>query len=919
MSVPNHFATFWPPSGLLLAALLLRDVRWWPLGILAVLPANLAFDLLHGRSLAVSFGFWSGNVLEAAVGAYVLRQVVGVPVTLARLKEVVVLTTLSALGATTLSATVGAAVAGFAYGHGQYWSAWQVWWIGDAVGVMLVAPFVLTWFAPRRATSGGPGLVEWACFLAASLVVVVVLVGRALVAPRLALPLPLVIFPLLGWAAWRFGPRGTATAMLLIGLVTIWNHLHGSGFFSPAGPLSTHSVVVMQAFLLVASMTFLGIAASIAEARRANEEVYEIERRFQTMADSAPVLLWMANEDGECVFTNQTWVDVTGRPVVEAQGMGWLVLLHPDDVASTLAVYRTATREQAPMQVEFRLRHADGTYRWMLSAGRPRFDRAGTCLGYIGCATDITDRKEIEAERQRRLFEEVSARERAQREADELALLNVELAAAREAAQDASRLKSEFLANVSHEIRTPMTVILGYADMLADRHTTEPDRARCVDKIRRNGEHLITVLNDILDISKIEAGRLMVERVPCSAVAIVAQVASLLRVQALEKGLELAVEYRGLIPETILSDPTRLRQILLNLVGNAVKFTQSGGVRVVVTLADGPAAGERSVRVDVVDTGIGIRPEVCAMLFQPFVQGDPSMTRQFGGTGLGLTIAKRLATMLGGDLVVASMPGEGSTFTLTVACGPLEAVSVCRDPGEAVIPAPPSAPGSVHRLRGRILLAEDSADSRRLIGFYLERAGAEVHFAHHGAEASDLALAAERAGSPFDVVLMDMQMPVLDGYRAIMALRSAGYPRPIVGLTAHAMAGDRDKCLAAGCDDYATKPIDEDVLIATVEQYMPPVGRPAARGVRSPARRAGADLAALTRAFVAELPERAAALERHLVAGDLARLGVLAHQLKGTAAGYGLPEEMLLFVELGRSLAPGPWRSPRPQPRWSRV
>ena len=693
LSSPNHFATFWPPSGVLVAALLLCDVRRWPLSVAAVLPANLAFDLLHGHSLAVSIGYWAGNSLEALAGAWLLRRLVGVPVTLGRLKEVVGLATLSALGSTALGATVGAAVTMLAHG-GHFWPAWQVWWVGDAVGVLLVAPVILTWLDPGPGRPA-PRRSEWAVFFSVAVVVAGLLLGRAIVAPHLLVPLSFVVFPLLAWAAWRFGPPGTAAGLLVVGLVMLWNHVCGRGFFSVDGDSSVQSMVAVQAFLSVVAVTFLGIAASITERRRATDMLLETEQRFRVMANSAPVLIWIADTEGRCEFTNQAWVDITGRSVAAALGTGWLASLHPDDLASGLEAYRGAVQEHASFQVEWRFLSADATYRWMQSNARPRFNGNGTCIGYVGSATDITARKEVEAERQRRLVEETHARERAEREANALARLNAELAEAREAAQEASRLKSEFLANVSHEVRTPMTLILGHADMLADPRATDVDRAGCVEKIRRDGEHLVSVLNDILDLSKIEAGKMVVERIPCSPLALVAEVASLSRVQAGKKGLGFAVDYRGPIPETIQSDPTRLRQILLNLVGNAIKFTPAGGVRLAVAMVGARGAASPSLRFDVIDTGIGITPEAGVRLFQPFVQGDLSTTRRFGGTGLGLAIAKRLATMLGGDLTVESVPGAGSTFTLVVDCGPA-ATRLLEWPSETVI-ATPCSNGSSER------------------------------------------------------------------------------------------------------------------------------------------------------------------------------------------------------------------------------
>jgi PAS domain S-box-containing protein len=392
---------------------------------------------------------------------------------------------------------------------------------------------------------------------------------------------------------------------------------------------------------------------------------------------------------------------------------------------------------------------------------------------------------------------------------------------ARVAAEAASRTKSEFLANMSHEIRTPMTAILGFAESLLDPELSESERLSAVYTIRRNGEHLLGLINDILDLSKIEAGRMTVERVPCSAFQIIAEVASLAKASAGAKNLLFDVECVGLMPETISTDPIRLHQILINLIGNAIKFTETGGVRLVARFVDGE---EPMMQFDVLDTGIGMSPEQVARLFQPFVQGDSTITRKFGGTGLGLAISKRLATMLGGTIKVAhSEVGQGTGVRVTISTGPVDGVKMVDDPKSATLALPEhlsTARTPMGRLDCRVLLAEDCLDNQRLITHVLRRAGAEVTIAENGQVAVEKSLMARDEGRPFDVILMDMQMPLLDGYQAASLLRQKGYRGPIIALTANAMAGDRDKCINAGCDDYVGKPIDRRKLAEIILTHL---------------------------------------------------------------------------------------------------
>jgi two-component system, sensor histidine kinase and response regulator len=405
---------------------------------------------------------------------------------------------------------------------------------------------------------------------------------------------------------------------------------------------------------------------------------------------------------------------------------------------------------------------------------------------------------------------------------EELRGLNEQLDAARRTAEAANRAKSEFLANLSHEIRTPMTAILGFSDILAES-VERPEQREAVQTIHRNGEYLLDLINDILDLSKIEAGKLQAERIPCAPTEVLADVVSLMRVRADAKGIALKMEFVGPVPEIILTDPTRLRQILVNLIGNAIKFTESGEVRIVTRLVDRDTT-QPKIQCAVVDTGIGMTPEQMQNLFQPFRQADASTTRKFGGTGLGLNISKRLANLLGGDITVRSEAGQGSTFSATIDTGPLTDVALLDQVGETIAACPTTRFGAVKPsdpilLNCRILLAEDGPDNQRLIAHLLRKAGADLTVVENGQRAVDAVRAAQENSTPFDVILMDMQMPVMDGYQATHRLRAAGCTSPVIALTAHAMDIDRQKCVDAGCDDYATKPIQRQELFATVAQW----------------------------------------------------------------------------------------------------
>jgi PAS domain S-box-containing protein len=439
-------------------------------------------------------------------------------------------------------------------------------------------------------------------------------------------------------------------------------------------------------------------------------------------------------------------------------------------------------------------RAKDSTLYWINTTIGPVRDAAGKITGYIAVRMDITERKRVEQE----------------------------LVVARVAAEAASRAKSEFLANMSHEIRTPMTAILGYADLLredGDMAKARPRRLEIIDTIRGAGMHLMAVINDILDLSRIEAHRMTVERIEVPLIHLLTEVESLVRPQAAGKGVVLSLRLGTPLPERVLIDPTRLRQVLMNLAGNAVKFTEAGSVTLIAR-AETCGDAQRLV-IDVEDTGPGLTPEQAGRLFAAFTQGDSTMTRTLGGTGLGLVISRRLARLMGGDVTLArTEPGRGSCFRVDL---PLEPVVGCSMVAsfDVVKTAPtPKAVVAAISLRGRILLVEDGPVNRRLIALHLKKAGADVDVAEHGKIALKMLDQAEAAGNAYDLLLTDMQMPEMDGYTLARTLRARGSTLAIVALTAHAMAEDLDKCLAAGCDHYATKPIEKSALLAACEHWM---------------------------------------------------------------------------------------------------
>ncbi len=569
--------------------------------------------------------------------------------------------------------------------------------------------------------------------------------------------------------------------------------VYGTAWASPWRTIEHAAWVAFEDVILV-----IGAVRSTREMRRIAERtaaLQESEERTRAIVGSALDAVVTMDACGTIVGWNPQAEPIFGYAEADAIGRPLSDMIEPPvgrGLDGLLAMAHGPAR-----RIELSAVHRDG-HRFPVELALSVL-RSGETFLFSAFARDISERMEHEAEL------------RAAKDAAEAATL---------AAQAASVSKTSFLANMSHEIRTPMTAIVGYSELLLDPDRTPSDRVDALQVIRRNANHLLGLINDVLDVSKIEAGQMTVERLAVDLPQLVAEVASLCRPRAVEKGLSFRVAFDGPIPRAVHTDPLRVKQILTNLLGNATKFTQAGSITLRVRCAAG------RLQMDVADTGVGLTPEQRDRLFRPFTQADESTTRKFGGTGLGLTISRRLARLLGGDVTVVSTIGVGSTFTATLDPGDLttaEQLTNLTEAGLRPVDLTGGPAAQLPRLDGRrVLLAEDGEDNQMLITLYLRSAGAEATVADNGRIGLELATAERDAGRPFDLVLTDMQMPELDGYGLARALRDRGFTTPVIALTAHAMSGDRDRCLSAGCTDYLTKPIDRVQLVRMIDRYLSP-------------------------------------------------------------------------------------------------
>ncbi len=724
-------------------------------------------------------------------------------------------------------------------------------------------------------------------------------------------------------------------------------------------------------------------------------KLQESDERFRLMADHAPVLIWVADESGKCIYFNRPWLNFTGRTLEQELGDQWLENVHDDDKETCMQQYLSAFKQRQPFRIVYRLKNADGEFRWFFDSGVPRYTKSGEFSGYIGSCMDITEMKQMEAE----------------------------LEATRDEALRLSEAKSMFLANMSHEIRTPMNAIIGMGDLLAETGLTV-EQTEYLRIFQRATESLLNLINDILDLSKIEAGHLSLMNEDFCLHQLLESVADMFALQAHQKYIELIMQidpdlynYYG------IGDSGRIRQVLINFISNALKFTEKGEIKIVVTKQQ---SSKNHIHIAVQDTGIGIPADKQAEIFSNFSQVDNSLTRSHSGTGLGLAICKQLVEMMGGEIWVESSEGVGSTFHFTLCLPPSDlknlshqllvndelvlandcldgkrilvvddnstnclilnqilqgkkaqvtdvsgsmralaelrrthelgtaydlAIIDCRMPEmdgfelaeriratEYLVSLPVvmlTSDGRIHH-QGlanaynfaayltkpvkkcellnvlhnifnasktadaetvgeassgqnsyrplQLLLVEDNEDNRTLIKFYLNKTEHQIDFAENGQVAVD-----KFKAKRYDLVLMDIQMPVLDGYSATAQIRAYELQQhlertPVLALTAYALKEEMEKCLKVGCDAHLTKPIKKDKLLAVINEYS--LVKPAANA--EPELHIDPDLLPLIPNYLKNRESDIQAMQLALAEGDFELIQRLGHSMKGSGGGYGL-------------------------------
>lgn len=774
----GRIAAIWLPNAFAVAFLLRFRLSSEWLVLVAMGAGNVAANLMQGDALAHALLLSGANLLEIGIATHLTRHLCkGAP----RMEDTGdLLNFWVAAGCIGPIASAFVASMSIAPTFEAGVLVFGKWATADALSLLIIAPSAMiavdAWRNRRKPTRRE--LLEW-------FVLTVIGTSVTLAVFHQTLPLLYLIPPVVVAHAFRLGPLGTAFSTIKVAIIAMVCTELGHGPINLAAYGKADQLLVLEAFLASAIVAGLPIAAILATRQRMTADLARQRAELALLTENVTDAILRYDEHGLCTYASPSTGNVLGLPPEAFIGLAPSERMHPDSSEQIRSVeQRLLSGESATERFTYR-RYLDS------SDGEPVYIEADCAValdantgkrdGIVVSARDVTARVQLEARLKRAMHH----------------------------AKNAAKAKAQFLANMSHEIRTPMNGVLGFAELL-QRQGLSGEAARYARLIERSGKSMMVLLNDILDISKIESGKLVTAQEPVPVEQLIQDCVDLHVEQARRKGLSIELRYVGELPGTIVSDGLRLRQILLNLIGNAVKFTEAGGVDVSVM-----REGEK-LAISVEDSGIGIDQARLEVIFDPFVQAEGDTTRRFGGTGLGLSISRQLAQLLGGSLSVDSMPGVGSRFSLRLPIVEPEVLP----PGETCtaetqLAAPP---------RGRVLLAEDHDVNRMLVTAMLEELGQEVALAPDGVAAIDAVFSAQSAGKLFDLVLMDIQMPGCDGYAASRTIRAGGITPdalPIVALTANAYPEDIATALDAGMQAHLAKPLVFDDLAAALARWLP--------------------------------------------------------------------------------------------------
>jgi PAS domain S-box-containing protein len=832
----------WPPAGIALAALLVFGNRMWPAVFLGAFLVNAATAGNTVTSVTIAIG----NTLEGLAGAYLVRRFAGGIHVFDHPQRIFHYAVLAGMVATAVSPAIGVtalALAGYVpwpfFGR-----VWLTWWLGDAAGALVVAPFLILWSLRPRVAWSTKRVLEAALLFGCLLVVGGLAFGWAPPFLHWTAPLEFLCVPVLVWVAFRFSQREAATSTLLLSGIAVLGTLRGAGPFARNGP--NESLLLLQAYMAVITILVLAVTAALADRRRSEARFRgmneELERRVdERTRELQSVVVDLRGEMGERTRAQEAleasearlreaqrvarvgswewdvekntiwWSDEMSSIYGYAAGSPpgsyetYLERIHPEDRPYVRRVVEAAYRNRQPFHMEHRIVRPDGSIAFLHGRGRVVTDKDGRPIRMMGSAQDITDEKKAEEERAHLLLEREARRQ----------------------AEEANRLKDEFLATLSHELRTPLNAIVGWANLLREGNLDPATTARAVETISRNAQVQSHLISDILDISRMIAGQLDFKLQMVNPAMVIEGALDTMRPAAQASGilLEARLDRGG---TGVLGSPERLQQVVWNLLSNAIKFTPNGGrVQISLTESDG------NVEIRVEDEGIGIDPDFLPHVFERFRQKNPSSSRKHGGLGLGLAIARHIVEYHGGKITAANRSeGRGAVFTVTLPASDRGTPETRRAPspglpdGEEAAPAPRPLTGV------RALLVEDEPDSRELMAMLLTGCGAEVRVASSAAEALRL-LGQERS----NLLISDIAMPGETGYDLIERVRALapeeGGAIPAIAVTAYTSPEDARHALRSGYHAHLSKPLQLRELVRLVAELVPEAG-PEPEGVPAP-------------------------------------------------------------------------------------
>lgn len=797
----GRIAVVWLANAFLVAVILRSARKRVPYYLVGAFIANITANLLTGDTVINGMTLAAINQFEMILIWLLMRRLGAAKPDMQRIRELGIFCLVGGLIAPLLSGLL----AGLFFSTGSWQSflmSWLQWTATDGLGMILLSPAVMVMidlYRPTPTLRGSRRLLvvntnrwEWLAIQSFTFASAVMIFWF------LSFPVFFLVAPLVLLNAFRLGTPGTSISIILIAFVVIIAAAFETGPFYAVELSLTAKLFVLQFFLLSCFAVGMPTSAMLTEKAVIRNSLRVHREVRDSMLENVSEVIFRANDDLQWQFLNPAWEKLTGRSVEESLGRAVSEIFDADDFATLeaqLKPVQSGTIKRS--RFEGSIRHQDGSKVDVELSFSGLAGENDSFVGIVGSIRDVTERKQMEQN----------------------------LVAARVGAEKAADAKTRFLANMSHEIRTPMNGVLGFTQLLLDSDlpSEQQDHARM---ILDSGNAMMRLLNNILDISKVEAGQTNCSIEPMSTRQLLNNCVGLMAPIADKKQLGLHLKIEDTVPDQVLADADHLRQIILNLLGNAVKFTQAGAVTVTVE-ADMPVADKTNIHLFVEDTGIGIPSDRLEAIFVPFEQANPDTSRNFGGSGLGLTISRQLASIIGGTIEVCSTEGNGTTFHLQFPVGILpDKLAEPKIPADQTTEASSSQPVEkpVAKIcNGKILLAEDHDINQILITEMIKKLGYQTVLAVNGEDAVEKVEAAAREKMPFDLVLMDVQMPIMDGYEATEAIRSKGFSKdllPILAITANAYPEDIAHCLQSGMQGHIAKPVMIDKLKSSLQDWI---------------------------------------------------------------------------------------------------